>query len=149
MYIVSFKSYSTIESLSSKDIKPISSNDSKKRKADGTPGSSTPQSVPANSSVISAAADINPALASEARNSPSIPGDGSGRPAKAPRKVKGKKDLEAGKTKWQDFSAKGKFGKAAKKQSMFRTPDGVNARGRLFLNHLDSIMFHSLTEYLN
>jgi len=36
--------------------------------------------------------------------------------------------LEAGKSKWQDFAQKGKFGKAAKKDSMFRTPDGVHGR---------------------
>ena len=45
-----------------------------------------------------------------------------------PRKVKANKELEAGKNKWQDFAAKGKTGKVAKKDSMFRTPDGVNAR---------------------
>ncbi|EEP76459.1 conserved hypothetical protein [Uncinocarpus reesii 1704] len=126
IYIVSFKSYSTTETLTAKDIKPIS-NDSRKRKADGIPGTPGPQSLPANSSVISAAADINPALANKARTETVKPADGS-RPAKMPRKVKANKDLEAGKAKWQDFASKGKFGKSSKKESMFRTPEGVNAR---------------------
>ncbi|KJF60172.1 hypothetical protein, variant [Coccidioides immitis RS] len=127
IYIVSFKSYSTTETLTAKDIKPISNNDTRKRKADGISGTPGPQSLPANSSVISAAADINPALASKARTEGVKPADGS-RPAKVPRKVKGKRDLEAGKAKWQDFASKGKFGKATKKESMFRTPEGINAR---------------------
>ena len=42
--------------------------------------------------------------------------------------MKANKELEAGKNKWQDFSTKGKIGKVAKKESMFRTPEGVNAR---------------------
>lgn len=128
VYIVSFKSYSTTETLSAKDIKPIS-NDSRKRKADGMSGTSSAPSIPANSNVISAAADINPALANQARKEPSKVSDGPIRPPKVPRKVKANKELEAGKNKWQDFSSKGKLGKVAKKDSMFRTPEGVNARG--------------------
>lgn len=127
IYIVSFKSYSTIETLTAKDLKPIS-NDTRKRKADGIPGSPTPQSLPVNTGVISAAADINPALADQARAEGAKLADGS-RPSKMPRKVKAKKDLEAGKAKWQDFASKGKFGKGSKKESMFRTPEGVHARG--------------------
>ena len=38
-------------------------------------------------------------------------------------------ELEKGKNKWQEFTTKGKFGKAAKKESMFRTPEGVHGRG--------------------
>ncbi|KAF3492386.1 uncharacterized protein GIQ15_01903 [Arthroderma uncinatum] len=146
IYIVSFKSYSTTETLSSKDIRPLSASDSRKRKADNTPlssGTAAPNSINgtntgsgssdgnslnigSESSVISAAADINPDLANQARNVANA-GDGSARPAKAQRKVKRKKDLEAGKNKWQDFTSKSKFGKV-KKDSMFRTPEGVNAR---------------------
>ena len=55
--------------------------------------------------------------------------DGPTRPAKVPRKVKANKELEAGKNKWQEFATKGKTGGKAKKESMFRTPEGVNARG--------------------
>ena len=128
VYIVTFKSYATTETLSAHDIKPIST-DSKKRKLDGTPGTPTTPSIPVKSNVISAAADINPALASQAKKEPSKVSDGPVRPAKVPRKVKANKELEAGKNKWQDFSTKGKVGKVAKKESMFRTPDGINARG--------------------
>jgi survival-of-motor-neuron-related-splicing factor 30 len=129
VYLVSFKSYGTVECLTAKDLRPISGNDSRKRKADGSSGNSASQS-PApqlpNSSVISAAADINPALANQARNEPSKASDGPARPAKAPRKVKATRELEAGKMKWKDFASKGKLGR---KDSMFRTGDGVNARG--------------------
>ena len=128
VYIVTFKSYATTETLSAHDIKPIAS-ESKKRKADGAPGTPTTPTLPANNSVISAAADINPALANQAKKEPSKVGDGPARPAKVPRKVKANKELEAGKNKWQDFAAKGKFGKSGKKESMFRTPEGFNARG--------------------
>ncbi|CAG7953298.1 unnamed protein product [Penicillium olsonii] len=128
MYLVSFKSYSTVENLTAKDLRPISGSDSRKRKADGNPGSSASPS-PAPPGVISAAADINPALATQARNEPSLASDGPPRPPKVPRKVKAKKELEEGKNKWQDFSAKAKGkGKFGKKESMFRTGEGVNAR---------------------
>lgn len=130
VYIVSFKSYGTTETLTARDIKPISSGaDSRKRKADGTPGTPSSQSsTPQHSGIISAAADINPTLADQARNEPSKVSDGPARPNKVARKVKATKELEAGKSKWKDFTTKSKFGKAAKKESMFRTPEGVNAR---------------------
>ena len=133
IYNVKFRDYPNTETLLAHDIKPMS-NDAKKRKADGTPvnsysnpAASTPV---ANSGVISAAADIDPTLASQARKEPSKVSDGPTRPAKVPRKVKANKELEATKSKWQDFNAKGgKLAKVPKKDSMFRTPDGVNARG--------------------
>jgi survival-of-motor-neuron-related-splicing factor 30 len=130
VYIVSFKSYGTVETLTAKDIKPISNGDSRKRKADGSSGyssSQTPTPQPLHSSVISAAADINPALANQARKEPSKAGDESARPAKVARKVKANKELEAGKMKWKDFASKSKLGR---KESMFRTGEGVNARGK-------------------
>lgn len=132
VYIVSFKSYGTTETLTAKDLKPISSSDSRKRKADGTPGTPSaqaPASAPAHSSVISAAADINPALASQARKEPSKVSDGPARPAKVPRKVKATRELEESKSKWQDFASKTKLGRPGKKESMFRTPEGINGRG--------------------
>ncbi|KAL4917522.1 hypothetical protein BDW62DRAFT_183894 [Aspergillus aurantiobrunneus] len=128
VYIVSFKSYGTVESLNAKDLKPISNSDSRKRKADGSPGSSSnnsPVPQPPHASVISAAADINPALATQARKEPSKATDGPARPAKVSRKVKANKELEAGKNKWKDFASKAKIGR---KESMFRTGEGVNAR---------------------
>ncbi|PYH49258.1 uncharacterized protein BP01DRAFT_352786 [Aspergillus saccharolyticus JOP 1030-1] len=129
VYLVSFKSYGTVESLTSKDIRPISSNDSRKRKADagsGNTSSQSPAPQPPHSSVISAAADINPALANQARQEPNKVSEGSARPSKVARKVKANKELEEGKMKWKDFASKGKFGR--KKESMFRTGEGVNAR---------------------
>ncbi|KAL4896208.1 hypothetical protein BDV59DRAFT_172295 [Aspergillus ambiguus] len=128
VYIVSFKSYGTVESLTAKDLRPISGSDSRKRKADASSGSSASQSPtpqPPHASVISAAADINPTLANQARREPSKVSDGPARPAKAPRKVKANRELEEGKMKWKDFASKGKLGR---KQSMFRTGEGVNAR---------------------
>jgi len=131
VYIVKFKSYDTTETLRAKDIKPIINPN--KRKADGTPiASSIPPPPPTmNANVISAAADINPELAHQTKREPSKVSDGPVRPAKIPKKIKANKELEAGKSKWQDFATKGKFGKAAKKESMFRTPEGVNGRGNL------------------
>lgn len=126
VYIVKFKSYDTTETLRAKDIKPIVNPN--KRKADGTPVVASIPPPPANTNVISAAADINPELAQQTKREPSKVSDGPVRPAKVPKKIKANKELEAGKNKWQDFAAKGKFGKAAKKESMFRTPEGVNGR---------------------
>ena len=129
VYIVTFKNYANTETLFAKDIKPLPT-DSRKRKADGTPGMSSTPAPPSNPNVISAAASVDPSLASQARKEPSKVSDGPVRPAKVPRKVKANKELEAGKSKWQDFASKGKIGKTAKKDSMFRTPDSVNARGK-------------------
>jgi len=127
VYIVTFKSYGNTETLRAKDIKPLS-NEAKKRKADGISGSSAPVPPPSNPSVISAAANVDPTLAQQAKREPSKVSDGPVRPAKIPRKVKANKELEAGKSKWQDFAAKSKAGKFTKKESMFRTGEGVNAR---------------------
>ncbi|KAL1899862.1 hypothetical protein Sste5346_002728 [Sporothrix stenoceras] len=50
-------------------------------------------------------------------------------PVKKFKKIKATKQLEAGKSKWQEFSSKGKTGKpGTKKDSMFRTPDGPQGR---------------------
>lgn len=133
VYLVTFKSYATVENLTAKDLKPISNGDSRKRKADVNSGyqSSSSQSSASQpqSSVISAAADINPALANQARKEPSKANDGPARPAKVPRKVKATRELEEGKNKWKDFASKSKIGK---KDSMFRTGEGPNSRGTLF-----------------
>ena len=131
IYTVKFQKYGTTENLSAREIKPLSQ-EARKRKADGISGSSTPV-LQTNPNVISAAANVNPALAQQARKEPSKVSDGPLRPAKIPRKVKANKELEAGKNKWQDFTAKGKVGKVAKKDSMFRTGESVNARGKLLL----------------
>ena len=132
MYIVKFKGYDATETLRIKDIKPLINPN--KRKADGTPVVATPPPAPTPSNVISAAADINPELAQQNKREPSKVSDGPTRPAKIPKKIKANKELEAGKSKWQDFAQKGKFGKAGKKDSMFRTPEGVNGRGKFTNN---------------
>ena len=129
VYIVRFKAGGDQETLFAHELKPLSI-ESRKRKADGPPGIPASPSTPTNPNIISAAASIDRDLASQVKKEPSKVSDGPPRPAKAPRKVKANKELEAGKNKWQEFSAKGKFGKTAKKDSMFRTGDGVNARGQ-------------------
>ena len=129
VYIVSFKNFGTTETCYSKDIRPLS-NEAKKRKADSMSGSSTPVSTPSNPSVISAASTVDPTLAQQVKREPSKVSDGPVRPAKIPRKVKAKNELEQGKAKWQDFAAKSK-GKHGKKDSMFRTGEGVTARGKM------------------
>ena len=132
VYTVKFQKYNTTENLSAKDVKPLSI-EARKRKADGVSGSSTPNITtqpPVNTGVISAAANVDPTLAQQAKKDPSKVSDGPTRPAKIPRKVKANKELEAGKSKWQDFAAKSKTGKNSnKKDSMFRTGEGVHARG--------------------
>lgn len=124
IYIVKFKGYDNTETLRARDVRPFSN----KRKADSQamagPSSST-SSVPAHSApglVSSAGATMYP----EAKSNP---GDGSD-PSKPPKakKIKAKKELERGKSKWQEFTSKSKFGKSQKKDSMFRTPDGINGR---------------------
>ncbi|EKG11846.1 hypothetical protein MPH_11342 [Macrophomina phaseolina MS6] len=124
-YHIKFTQYNDTETLAAHEIKPIS-NDSKKRKADGSPVTPTTPTTPATSGVISAAADINPALASQVRKEPSKVSDGPPKPAKIPRKVKANKELESNKNKWQQFAASGKGMK--KKESMFRTGSSVTAR---------------------
>ncbi|ROT42508.1 hypothetical protein SODALDRAFT_326667 [Sodiomyces alkalinus F11] len=152
IYIVKFKSYDTTETLRAKDIRPVSN----KRKADGTPAStgastpatasqSTPPSVASppvsgtllapgsgpthsdnNGIVTSASASLYPeqqAKLEAQRNA----ADAAAKPPKT-KKIKASKELEKGKNKWQEFSAKSKFAKSHKKDSMFRTPEGVHGR---------------------
>ena len=119
IYLVKFKSYDNTETLRSRDIRPVSN----KRKADGPPAAAVSVPAPAPGVVSSAGATVYPDAKKEAENDPNAP-----KPPKA-KKIKAKKELEAGKNKWQEFNAKSKFGKS-KKDSMFRTPDGVHARGQ-------------------
>ena len=127
IYTVKFKSYDTTETLRSKDIRPVSN----KRKADAvssapaTPPVATP---PAPGVVTSAGATVYPDAKKDAEKS-----DDPSKPPK-PKKIKAKKELEAGKNKWQEFNAKSKFGKTQKKDSMFRTPDGIHGRGMAYLD---------------
>ncbi|KAI2628166.1 hypothetical protein GGS21DRAFT_545709 [Xylaria nigripes] len=136
IYVVKFKSYDTTEQLRAKDIRPIA----QKRKADGTPANTAapftapvqpppppPSTSSTNPGVISAAASINTELAQKSREE-NLNNTSDGKP-KA-KKIKAKKELEAGKNKWQEFNNKSKFAKAnkSKKDSMFRTPEGVHGR---------------------
>lgn len=142
IYTVKFKSYDTVETLRAKDIRPVA----QKRKADGTavsgntnavggtatstaaasPSSLTP--TPANNGIVlSAAADMYP----QAQAANKAAGENSDdKPRPKFKKIKATKELEKGKNKWQEFTTKGKFGKAGKKDSMFRTPEGVHGRGK-------------------
>jgi survival of motor neuron-related-splicing factor 30 len=163
IYIVKFKSYDTSEQLRARDIRPVGG---QKRKADGTPAStasnttssattdpastsfSAASSNPAHQSfsaasssnpgVISAAANINLELAQKSKEAALGAGGADAKP-KA-KKIKATKELEAGKNKWQEFNTKSKFAKNTKnkKDSMFRTPDGVHGRGQysIFLARL-------------
>ncbi|ETS77896.1 hypothetical protein PFICI_09958 [Pestalotiopsis fici W106-1] len=137
IYIVKFKSYDNTEQLRSKDIRPMA----QKRKADGTPtGSSTPVATPSQPppppaaaaapipGVISSAASIDPELVAKNKEAALKPALDEKPKAK---KIRATRELEAGKSKWQEFNSKPKFGKTgakAKKDSMFRTPEGVNGR---------------------
>ncbi len=138
IYVVKFKSYDNTEQLRAKDIRPVA----QKRKADGTPANAAgpfatpvqpppPSAASTNPGVISAAASINPELARKNREE-ALNSTADAQP-KA-KKIKAKKELEAGKNKWQEFNNKSKFAKAnkSKKDSMFRTPEGVHGRGALF-----------------
>ncbi|KAL6820811.1 hypothetical protein V8C40DRAFT_62440 [Trichoderma camerunense] len=120
IYIVKFKTYDTTDTLRSKDIRPISN----KRKADAPPSASaTPAATaPAPGVVSSAGATMYP----EAQKESEAEKDDAKAPK--PKKIRAKKELEAGKSKWQDFNAKSKFGKSNKKDSMFRTPEGIHGR---------------------
>ncbi|KAH0601476.1 hypothetical protein MHUMG1_00352 [Metarhizium humberi] len=113
IYTVKFKSYDNTETLRSKDLKPISN----KRKADDPPPQPSAPGV-----VSSAGATMYPGAQHEAQQ------DAEAAQAPKPKKIKAKKELEAGKAKWQAFNAKSKFGKTNKKDSMFRTPEGIHGR---------------------
>lgn len=118
IYIVKFKGYDGTDTLRSGDIRPMSN----KRKADG-PAAPAPPASSGPGVVSSAGATTYPDAKKQVLGETDAP-----KPPKA-KKIKAKKELEAGKNKWQEFNAKSKFGKSNKKDSMFRTPDGVNARG--------------------
>ncbi|KAF2494686.1 hypothetical protein BU16DRAFT_527693 [Lophium mytilinum] len=117
----------TDEGLELGDLKAL--DPSKKRKAEET---TAPAAAPVKPSiattVISAPASINMNLVTQARQEPSMVSDGPTKPPKIRRKATGTKALESHKSNWQAFQAKGS--KKVKKESMFRTPDLPNARGK-------------------
>jgi survival-of-motor-neuron-related-splicing factor 30 len=145
VYHVLFKGYNDQETKRKHEVRAI---ESKKRKADGTPASSTPQPPSASASasiptqktkdgtVISAAPAVNTSLVPP-KKEPSKVSDGPTRLAPEPKKLKGSRVLEKGKSNWQDFQKAGPkktgFGqpKNLGKDSMFRTPDLPGAKGKL------------------
>ena len=136
IYIVKFKNYDEVDTVRAKDIRPMSN----KRKAD-TIATSTTAAVPPpppaptpTPGVISAAASLYPEAQAE-KEAEKEQEEGA-KPPKA-KKLKAKKELEAGKNKWQEFSNK-KFGRT-KKDSMFRTPEGIHGRGMSISHVLVSI----------
>lgn len=124
IYIVKFKTYDNTETLRSHDIRPMSN----KRKAEGAPAAAVasapaPSENPAPGVVKSAGATHYAEAKREndaAADAPKLP---------KPKKIKANKELEKSKNNWQEFNSKSKFGKKSKKDSMFRTPEGVNGRG--------------------
>ena len=147
VYVVIFDIDGTTETVRGGDIKPLL-NPGHKRNADGATVSSVASTAPTpifkpaptgSKNVISAAANINPALASQAKKEPSKVSDGPVRPAKIPKKMKANKELEAGKNKWQDWNKRAKVGKVGK-ESMFRTGEGFGARGESSL-HLRGALY--------
>ncbi|KAK5163878.1 uncharacterized protein LTR77_010272 [Saxophila tyrrhenica] len=137
VYKVTFKGYGNTETKRKHEIRAFIDN-SKKRKADGSPAVSTPTVQPPaspkpaqNGSVISAAPSVDPTLVQ--KREPSKVSDGPTRMAPEPKKLKGNKVLEKGKSNWQDFQKAGPkktgFGSSKLgKESQFRTPDLPNAR---------------------
>lgn len=146
IYIVKFKSYDNTETVRARDIRPVTTTTTK-RKADGPPPppSAPAAPVPGPGVVSSAGATVYPDAKRAAE-----PDDAAAKPPK-PKKIKAKKELEAGKNKWQEFNSKSKFGKTNKKDSMFRTPDGVHGRGKVslltILNLLILIFLTNLVGY--
>lgn len=124
VYIVKFKSYDTVETLRSKDIKPVSN----KRKADAVSnGFSSP--VPAVSTNIGGVISAGPSIDASAKakiDKEKLTVLGEDKPSK-PKKIRATRELEKGKEKWKDWAAKGPKG-VKKKESMFRTPEGVHGR---------------------
>ena len=145
IYKVTFKGYSDTETKRKHEIRAI---ENKKRKADGPPAVAVPQvqsQAPAspkpaqNGAVISAAPSVDPSLVK--KKEPSKVSDGPTREPPAPKKLKGNRVLEKGKSNWMEFNKSGpkKTGPGAPKMakdSMFRTPDLPNARGQYTIRRL-------------
>lgn len=122
IYIVKFKGYDTTETLRAKDIRPPSN----KRKAEGPPAMAAPSApTPTAPGLVSSAdATMYPKANKDGQK------DAEVAKAPKPKKIKAKRELEESKNKWQEFNTKSKFGKSKKKESMFRTPEGINGRGK-------------------
>ena len=156
VYIVTYTSYGTTETLSSKDIKPAQSSHASKKARTSPPAQQQPQQssapasgnsplsstpTPVSSAVISQAPTLNPnALNPNKQNEakPATPLDGN--PEKKKKKNTRAYELDQSKKKWADFAAKGvktsRSGKVKKigEGSMFRVPEGVHGRGTLYVH---------------
>lgn len=158
VYKVTFKGYGNTETKRKHEIRAIIEN--KKRKADGSPAVPAPQTPASpkpvqNGTVISAAPSVNTSFVP--KREPSKVSDGPTRMAPEPKKLKGNRTLEKGKSNWQDFQKAGpkKTGPSNSKlgkESQFRTPDLPNAKGelaitvtrklRILANYLYQSRFH-------
>lgn len=131
MYTVKFKSYDTIETVGAYNIKPAGGGAHQtgtKRKAEEQQHAHAPAGTEGrgDGAVLAAPATVYPRAEGA--------GDGEdGKPAKKFKKIKANKELEKGKNRWQEFQGKvgGKGKVAGKRESMFRTPEGVGGRGEL------------------
>ena len=123
IFTVTFKGYGNTDRLGAADLKQFTHPDTKKRKADESTSSPAP-------GVIRSGPNLN-ANALELENT----GDDNTK-EKPKKKLKSKGQLEKGRNAWQSFS-KGKMSGLYKKDSMFRTGEGVNAKGTsiLTVNH--------------
>ena len=140
IYTVKFKGYEGLETVRAHEILALpTAAAGQKRKAEDSPVVTTPLApvakIPAMAgpNVISAAANIDPALAEAAKKA----ANKTSEPPRSdkPVKIRGTKVLETNKQNWQEFSKGGK-GKGPKKpkESMFRTGDAPTARGTIGLS---------------
>lgn len=135
LYNVKFKDTGETESgLRKEAIKPVPND--KKRKAEVFDSPVPAASASPAAGIISAGPNIDLAL-TQAKKEPSKVSDGPTRPAKPPKVLKGQGALKKSKQAWNDFQAK-QGGR--KKESMFRTGEGVNARGKLDTRHSNTIL---------
>lgn len=159
VYKITFTGYGNTETKRKHQIRAVvepssSSSSTKKRKADGTPAieppspqqqQQTPASPPAaapekprpTGPTITAAPAVDISLKAPQKREPSKVSDGPTRLAPEPKKLKGSKKLEQGKSNWQAWQANGPkktgagMGGAMKqlgRESQFRTPDLPGAR---------------------
>lgn len=133
IYLVKFKNYKGTETLRSREIRPISS----KRKAEAPPApppsdSLAPAPPPPPPPAAAGGSSDGTVLSAAASRYPEPTVEEAAAKPPRPKKIKAKKELEIGKNKWQEFNAKtrSKGSKAFKKDSMFRTPEGIHGRGR-------------------
>lgn len=130
IYHVKFNDNGATEQVRSGELRHIG----QKRKADGSPAVHVP-TPPSSAGVITKQPDVNPQLADQARKpEPMMVRDGPPKPQKFQKKAPSNKVLETQRSTWQNFQSK-KVG-TKKKESMFKTGEGHNARGESRHNFL-------------